>query len=164
METIKLNQIEAKDQLKEAEATEIIDTGKKKFNFMGKECFIIHPTVKQEVELKHTYAKMFSEFLTKGDFLCRHQMEKVIKDRGLWTEEDRAEAQELFERMTDYYKEFNSIPFDKRFGNEEFDKAYELYGKTSIKYYTKTAIYSEAMSNTVEALCEQAILAKRLST
>ena len=112
METIKLNQIEAKDQLKEAEATEIIDTGKKKFNFMGKECFIIHPTVKQEVELKNTYAKMFSEFLTKGDFLCRHQMEKVIKDRGLWTEEDRAEAQELFERIKLMAK-FYSLPVSK---------------------------------------------------
>ena len=65
--------------------------------------------------------------------------------------------------MIQYYTEFNSIPYEERLGNTEFDKAYELYSKTSIDYYSKTAIYSESMSNTVEGLCDQALLSKRLA-
>jgi len=163
MEQEKLNKIEANDTIKLYDANEVVDTGKKKFNFMGKECFIIHPTVNQEVELKQEYAKMFSGFLTKGDFLCRHQMIKLLKDKGIWTDQDKADAEELHERMVQYYSEFNSIPYDKRLGNTEFDKAYDLYAKTSVNYYTKTSIYSESMSNTVEGLCDQALLSKRLA-
>ena len=163
MEQEKLSQIEAKDTVKLADAEEVVNTGKKKFKFFDKDCFIIHPTVKQEVELKQAYAKMFAELLTKGEFLCRHQIEKLLKERQIWTEQDRAEAEELHERMVSYYCEYNSIPFDKRLGNQQFDEAFDLYNKTSVKYYMKTAIYSESMSNSIESLCEQMILSKRLA-
>jgi len=90
-----------------------------KFRGEQTELRIYHANPGVEGEASDAYSKSFSRLLQDPDILTRGQMEKLIKDRGIWGEKQEEEIEEIREDMKDIELKVATIRKTQRSTNEK---------------------------------------------
>jgi len=76
----------------------------KVFEYNGKKYKVIRPTAKIREESEEVELKAFADGMRKG-FLCRDEMEKLLRERGIWGEEEEKQLEEVRSKIRELLKE-----------------------------------------------------------
>lgn len=105
-----LNEDDKSSELDEAKAEFGIlsDYLEREYSGIGK-VRIYHPTLDIDSEVENLYIKEFNKLLMNEDFPTQNKMERVLKEKGIWTQEDENQIEKVMERITDLQVEYAQL-------------------------------------------------------
>jgi hypothetical protein len=144
----------AKDNIANAEAEISLTNGCKKLRYMGKDCFVRHPSPREVADLQKDYAIGFAKLLKDGALMTKREMLQTLEKRGLWTKQDSEELEEKRIMYSDTYKAWYSFDYESRADNPEFAQLQLDYLRSMKEYMMLANQLDELMANTIEKILE----------